>query len=82
MLRAVAKHSPQLAQAVVACGGVEALVLSLEDFDPGVKEAVSWALGYVARHNERKRHLQTRRHYHHPQHQHRVGYDACFLLSD
>ena len=54
MLRAVAKHSPGLALAVVACGGVDALVLSLEEFDPGVKEAAAWALGYVARHNERK----------------------------
>ena len=25
----------------------------LEDFDPGVKEAAAWALGYIARHNER-----------------------------
>ncbi|PKK31910.1 hypothetical protein A306_00000034 [Columba livia] len=27
------------------------LVICLEDFDPGVKEAASWALGYIARHN-------------------------------
>lgn len=51
VLRAVAKHSPELSQAVVACGGVDALVLCLEDFDPGVKEAAAWALGYIARHN-------------------------------
>ncbi len=51
MLRAVAKHSPELAQAVVACGGVDALVLCLEEFDPGVKEAAAWALGLIARHN-------------------------------
>jgi hypothetical protein len=24
----------------------------LEDFDPGVKEAGAWALGYIARHNK------------------------------
>lgn len=33
------------------CGALEALVICLEEFDPGVKEAAAWALGYVARHN-------------------------------
>lgn len=51
MLRAVGKHSPQLAQAIVECGALEALVICLEDFDPGVKEGAAWALGYIARHN-------------------------------
>uniref|UniRef100_A0A8C3BZC3 Sperm associated antigen 6 n=1 Tax=Cairina moschata TaxID=8855 RepID=A0A8C3BZC3_CAIMO len=51
VLRAVGKHSPQLAQAVVQCGALESLVICLEDFDPGVKEAAAWALGYIARHN-------------------------------
>ena len=50
-LRAVARHSPQLAQAVVDCGALESLVACLEEFDPGVKEAAAWALGYVAGHN-------------------------------
>jgi len=31
---------------------VNALVACLEDFDPGVKEAAAWAIGYIARHNE------------------------------
>jgi len=51
VLRAVAKHSPELATSVVNCGALEALVCCLEDFDPGVKEAAAWALGYIARHN-------------------------------
>uniref|UniRef100_A0A672KEM6 Sperm associated antigen 6 n=1 Tax=Sinocyclocheilus grahami TaxID=75366 RepID=A0A672KEM6_SINGR len=51
VLRAVAKHSPELAQAVVDCGALDALVISLEEFDPGVKEAAAWAIGYIARHN-------------------------------
>lgn len=51
VLRAVSKHSPELSQAVVACGGVDALVLCLEEFDPGAKEAAAWALGFIARHN-------------------------------
>jgi 3-methyladenine DNA glycosylase AlkD len=51
VLRAVAKHSPALAQAVVDSGAVESLVGCLEEFDPGVKEAAAWALGYIARHN-------------------------------
>lgn len=55
VLRAVAKHSPELSQAVVACGGVDALVLCLEEFDPGVKEAAAWALGFIARHNAREK---------------------------
>jgi Armadillo/beta-catenin-like repeat len=49
-LRAVAKHSAPLAQCLVDCGAVEALVACLEEFDPGVKEAASWCLGYIASH--------------------------------
>ncbi len=51
VLRAVAKHSPELAQSVVECGALDALVICLEEFDPGVKESAAWALGYIARHN-------------------------------
>lgn len=47
----MAKHSAELAQSVVDCGALDALVICLEEFDPGVKEAAAWALGYVARHN-------------------------------
>lgn len=50
MLRAVAKHSPELAQSVVDSGALEALVMCLEEFDPSVKEAAAWALGYIASH--------------------------------
>lgn len=39
-----------LFQAVVDCGALDALVTCLEEFDPGVKEAAAWALGYIARH--------------------------------
>ena len=51
VLRAVAKHSPPLAQAVVDSGALDALVRCLEEFDPGVKESAAWALGYIAGHN-------------------------------
>ena len=51
MLRAVAKHSPELSQAVVDSGALVALVKCLEEFDPSVKEGAAWALGYIARHN-------------------------------
>ncbi|XP_061578243.1 sperm-associated antigen 6-like [Cololabis saira] len=51
VLRAVAQHSPELSQAVVGCGGVDALVLCLEGFDPRVKEEAARALGCIARHN-------------------------------
>lgn len=50
MLRAVAKHSTQLAKAVVDSGALEALVVCLEEFDPTVKEAAAWALSYIAKH--------------------------------
>ena len=50
VLRSVAKHSPELAQAVVDSGALEALVLCLEEFDPSVKESAAWALGYIASH--------------------------------
>lgn len=50
-LRAVARHSPQLAQAVADCGALDSMVTCLEDFDPGVKEGAAWALGYIAAHN-------------------------------
>lgn len=36
------------------CGALEALVICLEEFDPGVKESAAWALGYIARHNTGK----------------------------
>ena len=36
------------------CGALDALVICLEEFDPGVKEAAAWALGYIARHNAGK----------------------------
>lgn len=38
-------------QAVVDCGALDSLVTCLEEFDPGVKEAASWTLGYVAGHS-------------------------------
>ena len=51
VLRAVAKHPPPLAQAVVDSGALDSLVQCLEEFDPGVKESAAWALGYIAGHN-------------------------------
>ena len=50
-LRSVARHSPQLAQAVTDSGALDSMVTCLEDFDPGVKESAAWALGYIAAHN-------------------------------
>lgn len=38
-------------QQVVDCGALDALVICLEEFDPGVKESSAWAIGYIARHN-------------------------------
>lgn len=52
MLRAVAKHSPGLADSVVKSGALEALTTCLEEFDPSVKESAAWALSYIAKHND------------------------------
>lgn len=52
VLRAIAKHSPELALIVVDNDGLQTIVECLEDFDPQVKEAAAWALGYIARHNK------------------------------
>jgi hypothetical protein len=51
VLRAVAKHSPELAQAVVDCNALDSLVPCLEEFDPSVKEGAAWAIGHIAQHN-------------------------------
>ena len=51
VLRAVSKHSPTLAQAVVDAGSLAPLTHCLAEFEPSVKEAAAWALGYIARHN-------------------------------
>lgn len=52
VLRAIAKHSPELALIVVQNEGMYIIIECLEDFDPGVKEAAAWALGYIARHKK------------------------------
>jgi hypothetical protein len=56
VLRAVAKHSPDLSQAVVDSNALETLVPCLEEFDPTVKEAAAWAIGYIAQHTAGERH--------------------------
>ena len=52
MLKAVAKHSPELAQSVVDSGALGALVACLSEFEPSVKESAAWALGYISQHNQ------------------------------
>lgn len=47
----MAKHSSEMSSIIIQGGGLEAMVISMEDFDPGVKESAAWAIGYVARHN-------------------------------
>jgi hypothetical protein len=36
---------------VIDSGALDSLVTCLEEFDPGVKEAATWCLGYIAGHN-------------------------------
>ncbi len=50
VLRSVAKHSPELAHAVVDAGALESLCNCLEEFEPSVREAAAWAIGYIAGH--------------------------------
>jgi hypothetical protein len=52
VLRAVARHSHELAHRVVEANAIDALCLCLQDFDPGVKESAAWALGYIAKHTQ------------------------------
>jgi predicted ribosome-associated RNA-binding protein Tma20 len=51
LLLLLRRHSPELAQAVIDSGALDSLVTCLEEFDPGVKEAATWCLGYIAGHN-------------------------------
>lgn len=37
---------------VIQSNGLDTIIICLEDFDFGVKEAAAWALGYIARHNK------------------------------
>ena len=46
-----AHHTGLVLQAVVDCGALEGLVTCLEEFDPAVKEAACYTLGYVAGHS-------------------------------
>ncbi|CAL7941186.1 unnamed protein product [Xylocopa violacea] len=52
VLRAIARHSSELASMVIQSNGLDTIIICLEDFDSGVKEAAAWALGYIARHNK------------------------------
>ncbi|XP_015607413.1 sperm-associated antigen 6 isoform X3 [Cephus cinctus] len=52
VLRAIAKHTPEMASAVVHSGGLEASIICLEDFDMGVKEVAALCLGHIAKHNK------------------------------
>lgn len=47
----MARHSQQLAQAVVDSGALDALVTCMEEFDGPVKDEATIALGQIARHN-------------------------------
>lgn len=51
-LRSIAKHNEDLAQTIVNYGGLEAMILCMEDFDYNVKISAVWAVGYVARHSK------------------------------
>lgn len=50
-LRSIVKHGATLSKAVIDIGGLDQVVASLEEFDPGVKEGACWVLGYMARHD-------------------------------
>lgn len=44
---------------MVDSGALDALVPCLEEFDPTVKEAAGWAIGYIAQHNAGTHNSQT-----------------------
>lgn len=41
-----------MALTVASEGGLETIVLCLEDYSPSVIEAAAWAVGYISRHNQ------------------------------
>ena len=51
VISSVARHSVGLAQKVVEYKAIDFLVNCLEEYDPSVKEAAVWALGYIAHHD-------------------------------
>eukprot|EP00924_Labyrinthula_sp_SR-Ha-C_P004131 augustus_masked-scaffold_3-processed-gene-15.3-mRNA-1 protein AED:0.00 eAED:0.04 QI:0/-1/0/1/-1/1/1/0/593 len=52
VIRSVARHEEELANAVTNFGAVDALNNCLEEFDPQVKEAAVLALGLIGTHSE------------------------------
>jgi len=50
-IRNVVRHSSDLARSVIDIGGLDQIVASLADFDPGVKEAAGWVCGSIAKHD-------------------------------
>ncbi|XP_031331908.1 sperm-associated antigen 6-like isoform X3 [Photinus pyralis] len=51
VIRSLTGHNEEIASVVVSSGGLEALVLCLEDFEPMVKQGAVWAIGHIARHS-------------------------------
>ncbi|KAL1502423.1 hypothetical protein ABEB36_007564 [Hypothenemus hampei] len=52
VLRSLCKHNEKMAQAVIKNGALQTFFCCLEDFEPAVKEAAAWGVGYLARHNK------------------------------
>lgn len=53
VISSVARHSIKLAETLVQHDVISYLVKCLEEYDPSVKEAAVWALGYIAKHTEK-----------------------------
>ena len=51
VISSVARQSPKLAEEVCKYSAIKYLVRCLEEYDPSVKEAAVWALGYIAKHS-------------------------------
>ena len=53
VIASVARHNEALAEAISTKPAIDFLVNCLEEYDPSVKSAAVWALGYIAKHNEK-----------------------------
>jgi len=52
IVKSLSQHLVELAQIIINAGALEPLVLCLDEFDPSIKEAATFALGHIAKHNE------------------------------
>lgn len=59
VISSVSRQSEELARKITQFPAIKYLVSCLEEYDPSVKEAAVWALGYIAKHSDQLAKLVT-----------------------